>query len=125
MNCRNIAAASCSSLVTPLGMPRPAPPVGHTPVFSLEPPGRNPTPTLNLADFRMPIREPVEDRVAEASPAAKSSADSLEETPAQASLYTESWAACRAATDSAESQVMSQPLDQLPPSPHRLFCRVQ
>src|SRR2546426_6733760 len=110
MNFRKVAAASCTSLLTPLGMPRPAPPVGHTPLSTLGPPGRKPTPTLNFADFRTPRREPVEEIVEDVMPAAKSSAASLEETPAHLSLKMESWAHCSAATDSVESQLKAHSL---------------
>src|SRR5690625_5529053 len=78
INSSSMAPASCSSLLLAAGMPRPSPPVGHTGP-STEPPGRKPTPTSKLADSSTPTREPVEAMVAEHTPAAKVSAESLEE----------------------------------------------
>ena len=67
----------------------------------------------------------MEEIVDDVMPAAKSSAASLEETPAHLSLKMESCAHCSAATDSAESQLMVHSLDQLQPQPQRLFWSVQ
>ena len=125
----NLAAASCFSLLEREQMATPAPPVGQTGFSTAGPPGRNPTPTSTLLPtaFWTPTSEPVEPMVAEQAPAAMSSVDSLEETPAHFSLRTASRTTVRALMDSSESQMMSKEsfLDQPPRYPHRMFCRVQ
>src|SRR5699024_4902568 len=124
MNSMSIAPASCSSLLTAAGVPRPAPPVGHTGPSTL-PPGRKPTPTSKVAESSTPTSERVEAMVAEHTPAAKVSAESLEATCAQPLANTESWTHCRASTASAELQVISHSSDQAAPWPHSTFCSVQ
>ena len=124
MNSINIAPASCSSFEIAAGMPRPAPPVGHTGP-STEPPGRKPTPTSKDEDSSTPTSDPVEAIVAEQTPAAKASAESLEATCAQPSENTESCTHCITSTASGVLQVISHSSDQAAPSPHSTFCRVQ
>ena len=124
MNSISIAPASCSSLLTAAGMPRPAPPVGQTGP-STAPPGRKPTPTSKDADSSTPTSEPVEAIVDEHTPAAKVSAESPEETCAQPFANTESCTHCRASTASGELQVISHSSDHAAPWPHSTFWRVQ
>src|SRR5699024_4669815 len=91
----------------------------------LLPPGRKPTPTSKVAESSTPTSEPVEAMVAEHTPAAKVSAESLEATCAQPLANTESWTHCRASTASAELQVISHSSDQAAPWPHSTCCSVQ
>src|SRR5699024_2051074 len=124
MNSISIAPASCSSLLTAAGMPRPAPPVGQTGPSTL-PPGRKPTPTSKVEDSSTPTREPVEAMVEEHTPAAKVSAESLEATWAQPLENTESWTHCIDSTAAGSAQVMDHSSDQAAPWPHSTCCRVQ
>src|SRR5690625_6866722 len=63
--------------------------------------------------------------VAEHTPAAKVSAESLEATCAHPLANTESCTHCMASTASGSAQVTVHSSDQPAPWPHSTFCRVQ
>src|SRR5699024_12438802 len=92
---------------------------------SASPPGREPSARSRVGASRGPASERVEAVVAEHTPAAKVSDESLEATCAHPLANAESCTHCMASPASGSAQVTVHSSDQPAPWPHSTFCRVQ